>query len=170
MTVGAALKSATADAPPPCGGLIGAVTSVEEQISTRVAGPTYGAPMTEPVLEAFVGSLTAEEFCARTGQSVEGLVEFCFGDQRAPVSKTAKAPRKTQRAAVETRTRGGREAFDAMLLELLRGARSGMGARDIAEETEASLPQIRSSIARLVEKKAVRFEGKTAARRYWARG
>ena len=38
---------------------------------------------------------------------------------------------------------------------------------DIAEETGASLPQIRSAIVRLGKK--VRFKGNTAARRYWAR-
>jgi len=38
------------------------------------------------------------------------------------------------------------------------------------EETDASLQQIRSAVVRLVAKKKVRFKGKTAARRYWARG
>jgi len=43
-----------------------------------------------------------------------------------------------------------------------------MSARDIAEDADASLRQIRSAVARMVAKKK-RFEGKTAARRYCLR-
>ena len=52
-------------------------------------------------------------------------------------------------------------------LGLLTGVQNGLSARDIAEETGASLPQIRSAIVRLG--KTVRSKGNTAARRYWAR-
>lgn len=48
---------------------------------------------------------------------------------------------------------------------LTLGAETG-----IAEETGASLQQIRSAVARMVAKRKARFEGKTAAGRYWARG
>jgi len=60
----------------------------------------------------------------------------------------------THPSAVDTRTQAGRKAFDRVLME----------------ETDASLQQIRSAVVRLVAKKKVRFKGKTAARRYWARG
>jgi len=82
--------------------------------------------------------------------------------------KTVEAPAPA--LAVDTRTQAGRKAFDGVLVEVLKGVTSGMSARDIAEETDASLQQIRSAVARLVAKRKVRFEGKTAARRYWARG
>jgi|GEM_PF-1505378 len=146
--------------------------------------------MSDQVLEEFIGSMTVSEFCARTGRSVEDLVEFCAGrggsapkgkatpalaakasgKSSAKPTKSAKPSAKAAASGVETRTQAGRDAFDAALLDLLKGVQSGMGARDIADETGASLPQIRSAVARLVSKKKVRFEGKTAARRYWARG
>ena len=69
---------------------------------------------------------------------------------------------------MNTRTQAGRDAFDASLLALLTGVQSGLSAREIAEETGASLPQIRSAIARLG--KRVQSKGKTVARRYWAKG
>ncbi len=157
----------------------------EKVIRTRHAGPARPIvrPMTNSILEDFAGSMTVGELCARTGRSVGALVEFCTGgvqaEAAAPPSRSKKAATssrsktkvaKVPRSAVETRTRAGREALDRSLVELLRGVKSGMSARDIAEETGASLEQIRSAVGRLVSKKKVRFEGKTAARRYWARG
>lgn len=80
---------------------------------------------------------------------------------------TVTAPAPSSTSAVETRTRIGRDAFDAALLGLLTGVQNGLSARDIAEETGASLPQIRSAVVRLGNK--IRFKGNTAARRYWPR-
>ena len=126
--------------------------------------------MTSSILEDFAGSMAVGELCARTGCSVEALVEFCSG--HGGLSTTTAHPERVRAPAlaVETRTQAGRETLDRALVELLQGVTNGMGARDIAEETGASLLQIRSSITRLVAKKKVRFEGKTTARRYWARG
>lgn len=139
--------------------------------STRVRAALYVAQVKEPVLESFVGGMTVREFCARTNQSVEKLVEFC-SSQRAPVRKTLASPARSTANAVgvDTRSRAGREKFDLELIQILRGVRSGMAARDIAEETGATLVQIRSAVARLVAQSKVRFDGKTAARRYWACG
>lgn len=55
-------------------------------------------------------------------------------------------------SAADTPSQAGREAFDRVLMEVLQGVASGMSARDIVEETDASLPQIRSAVARLVAK------------------
>ena len=128
------------------------------------------------VLEEFVGDLTAAEFCTRTGTRVEDLVRFCFegrrakgtGSRRATSSTGRKRQPAQERGSVNTRTQAGRDAFDASLLALLTGVQSGLSAREIAEETGASLPQIRSAIARLG--KRVQSKGKTVARRYWAKG
>lgn len=133
--------------------------------------------MNDRVLEEFAGKMTVAELCARAGRSVEDVVRFCSGDSGAKASTTrrpssskptsAKATKPASAASVETRTRAGRNAFDTALLALLTGVQNGLSARDIAEETGASLPQIRSAIVRLGKK--VRFKGNTAARRYWAR-
>jgi DNA-binding NarL/FixJ family response regulator len=116
--------------------------------------------------------MTVRDFCARTGQSVEKLVTFCFSERKAAAAarKPPVARSASKTAGVDTRSRVGREKFDRELVQLLRGVRSGMAARDIAEETGATLVQIRSAVARLVAKSKVRFDGKTAARRYWACG
>lgn len=133
--------------------------------------------MNDRVLEEFAGKMTVAELCARAGRSVEDVVRFCSGGSSAtasttrrpsstkPTSATATEPASV--ASVETRTRAGRDAFDTALLALLTGVQNGLSARDIAEETGASLSQIRSAIVRLGKK--VRFKGNTAARRYWAR-
>ncbi len=108
----------------------------------------WRAPMTNSIPKEFAGSITV-----RAGRAAVVAP--------SPKKMTAKAPA----SAAEARTQVGREAFDRGLVELLRGVKNGMSARDIAEETGASLEQIRSSVGRLVPKK-MRFEGKTAARRY----
>lgn len=132
--------------------------------------------MSNRVLEEFVGDLTAEELCTRTGTRVEDLVRFCFEERRANGTGNRRATKPTGRKrqtaggrdSVSTRTQSGRDAFDASLLALLTGVQSGLSAREIAEETGASLPQIRSAIARLG--KRVQSKGNTVARRYWAKG
>lgn len=134
--------------------------------------------MNDRVLEDFAGKMTVAELCARADRSVEDLIRFCSGGTTAKASTVARASstatKSTKTAkphsamAVETRTQAGRDAFDAALLGLLTGVQNGLGARDIAEETGASLPQIRSAIARLGKK--IRSKGNTAARRYWVRG
>ena len=51
----------------------------------------------------------------------------------------------------------------------IAGASDGLGGRDLANATGATLPQIRAALKRLVDAKRVRFEGQTSARRYRAR-
>lgn len=132
--------------------------------------------MNDRILEEFAGKVTVAELCARTGRSVEDLVRFCSRNAAkapaaartsSPPATTAKPTDSPGTTTVETRTRAGRDAFDTALLGLLAGVQNGLSARDIAEETGASLPQIRSAITRLGKK--VRSKGNTAARRYWAR-
>ena len=128
--------------------------------------------MKDRALEEFAGNLTVAELSGRTGRSIEDIVRFCSGGVVAEASSARRSSSTAATApssisAVETRTRTGRDAFDAALLGLLTGVQNGLSARDIAEETGASLPQIRSAVVRLGNK--IRFKGNTAARRYWAR-
>ncbi len=136
------------------------------------------------VLESFVGEMTLHEFCKRADCKVEDLVAYCLGNggrkTTAPTAKapaTAKTKAKTKAKAprarassgkVDTRTKDGRNAFDARILELLSAAPEGTSARDIARATGADLAQIRASVSRLASAKKAYFKGATRSRRYWA--
>ena len=54
-------------------------------------------------------------------------------------------------------------------MALIAGAPDGLGGRDLANATGATLPQVRAALKRLVDTKRVRFEGQTSARRYSAK-
>ncbi len=124
--------------------------------------------MSSKVLEAFVGQMTVSEFCGRTGRSVDDLLGFCGGASPSThrIQQPSPAPTKS------TRTRASSldlAALDERVVTLLRGARKGLGGRELADSTGTSLPQLRGSLKRLVSAKRVRFDGQTSARRYWAK-
>ncbi len=114
------------------------------------------------MLETFVGQMTVSEFCTRTGRGVDELLGFCLpngaGQGTSGSSRSAR-PRSGSRV-------GG---LDEQILGLLGRATEGMGGRELANATGATLPQVRGALKRLVAAKQARFAGKTAARRYWAK-
>lgn len=53
-------------------------------------------------------------------------------------------------------------------MALIEVASDGLGGRDLANATGASMPRVRAALKRLVDAKRLRFAGFTSARRYWA--
>ncbi len=54
-------------------------------------------------------------------------------------------------------------------MALIVGAKDGIGGREMANKTGETLPRLRGSLKRLVDRKKIRYAGNTAARRYWAK-
>ncbi len=131
--------------------------------------------MSVEVLESFVGQMTVAELCNRTGRSVEELLAFC--SNRRPAKTTpasaapkAKAPKKS--GGKKRRVRASSDelvALDERVMNLISSAKDGIGGREMANKTGETLPRLRGSLKRLVDKKKIRFAGNTAARRYWAK-
>ena len=124
------------------------------------------------VLEDFAGRMTASELCSMAGCSLPDLVEFCMsGSAGKAVTKKrsgAAAPRPSRGKTVNTRTKAGREVLDEGVLAVLTGAKSGVAAGAIVEETGANALQVRQSLGRLISLKKAKAEGKARGRRYWA--
>ena len=137
--------------------------------------------MSLQALESFVGEMTVAELCARTGRSVEELLAFC-SNRRAPKATSAAAA-PAARTTTKTKTKaksGGKKlrvrassdelvALDIRVMELISGAKDGIGGREMANTTGETLPRLRGALKRLVDKKKIRFAGNTAARRYWVK-
>lgn len=131
--------------------------------------------MSVEVLESFVGQMTVAELCNRTGRSVEELLAFC--SNRRPAKSTSATPKattktKTKSGGKKRRVRASSDqlvALDERVLNLITAAKNGIGGREMADKTGETLPRLRGSLKRLVDKKKIRFAGNTAARRYWAK-
>lgn len=135
-------------------------------------------PMSVEVLESFVGEMTVAELCSRTGRSVEELLAFCSGRRSAksaapPTAAPTKAKTKTKSAGgKKRRVRASSDelvALDVRVMEMISAAKDGIGGREMADKTGETLPRLRGSLKRLVDKRKIRFAGNTAARRYWAK-
>ena len=120
--------------------------------------------MSVEALEAFVGEMTVAELCARTGHRVDELIGFCFA--RGAVAAPSSAGVTTRGGS---RGRARSDGLDEQVMTQIAGAPDGLGGRDLANATGATLPQIRAALKRLVDAKRVRFEGQTSARRYRTR-
>lgn len=136
--------------------------------------------MSVQALESFVGQMTVAELCSRTGRGLEELLAFC--SNRRPAESTSAAPvAKTKSAAktkTKTKTTGGKRvrassdelvALDDRVMGLISATHDGIGGREMADKTGETLPRLRGSLKRLVDKKKIRFAGNTAARRYWVK-
>ncbi|MCR9165495.1 MAG: hypothetical protein ACE37F_00585 [Nannocystaceae bacterium] len=114
-------------------------------------------------LEEFVGQMTVAELCSRTGRRIDELLLFCEGGagkgSKGPASQPVRKPSRSR-----TRT----HKLDEQIFGVLEGASDGVGGRDLANATGATLPRVRAALKRLVAAKRVRFAGLTSARRYWA--
>lgn len=138
--------------------------------STRTTGRHSIRAMSAQVLESFVGQMTVSEFCARTGRSIDDLLRFCGGSGSPRSKNLPRTPSPAPKVGKRTRaTSLDLVALDERVVTLLRGARKGLGGRELADSTGTSLPQLRGSLKRLVSAKRVRFDGQTSARRYWAK-
>jgi len=134
--------------------------------------------MSVEVLESFVGQMTVAELCNRTGRSVEELLAFCSNRRPAKsnsatsAAPAAKAAPKKKSGGKKRRVRASSDqlvALDERVIGLIRAAKDGIGGREMADKTGETLPRLRGSLKRLVDKKKIRFAGNTAARRYWVK-
>ena len=131
--------------------------------------------MSVEVLESFVGQMTVAELCNRTGRSVEELLAFCSNRRPAKSTSVSSAPKAKTKAKAGGKNRRVRAssdelvALDQRVMGLITAAKDGIGGREMADKTGETLPRLRGSIKRLVDKKKIRFAGNTAARRYWAK-
>lgn len=131
--------------------------------------------MSVEVLESFVGQMTVAELCSRTGRSVEELLAFCSNSRPAKSTSVASAPKakpKKKAGGKKRRVRASSDqlvALDERVMGLISAAKDGIGGREMADKTGETLPRLRGSLKRLVDKKKIRFAGNTAARRYWAK-
>ena len=131
--------------------------------------------MSVQALETFVGEMTVAELCNRTGRSVEDLLAFCSSGRPAKSASTGTPGGAKPKAKSSGKTRRVRAtsdelvALDERVLGLIRAAKDGVGGREMANKTGETLPRLRGSLKRLVDKRKVRFAGNTAARRYWAK-
>lgn len=134
--------------------------------STHRPGGRNIREMGTEALEAFVDEMTVSELCGRTGCGVEELLAFCTDTQR-PKSKpvAAVAAKKAPKKRVNDLDLMG---LDERVMKLFKHNGKGFAARELADATGTTLPQLRGSVKRLVAARRIRFAGQTAARRYWA--
>ena len=70
--------------------------------------------------------------------------------------------------AVDTRTPAGREAYDQSVLDALKAAGKDVAAPDLSKVVGGTPLQIRTSLARLIERGAVKWTGQARGTRYTA--
>ncbi|MEZ6194560.1 MAG: hypothetical protein R3F20_02365 [Planctomycetota bacterium] len=118
------------------------------------------------LIEEFRG-LTLEAFTAiLSGRGARG------GKRGRPAraAKAAPAPKgrgkKTAGAKRNTRTQEGRDALDAAIIEALQGLGEPSAAEAIRPVTGGTAAQVRDSLKRLAESKAVKVTGQRRGTRY----
>jgi len=129
-------------------------------------------------LEQLVGALTLGDLAARSGKSVESIVDFAMrGGSASPkngVTKTvaAKAVKVVSSAStqdVNTRTPAGRDAYDAAVLTFLKAKKgTWVGAGAIRKAVGGSALQVRTTLNRLLENKGVSYRGQARSTQYQA--
>lgn len=70
--------------------------------------------------------------------------------------------------AVDTRTPAGREAYDQSVLDALKAAGKDVAAPDLSKVVGGTPLQIRTALARLIERGAVKWTGQARGTRYTA--
>ncbi|MBL4687242.1 MAG: hypothetical protein JKY37_21780 [Nannocystaceae bacterium] len=132
--------------------------------------------MAQAALEHLVGELTLADLAARSGRSVGEIVEYAMRSKPgATAARTAAqgskattpAPSKGGRARkVDTRTAGGREAYQEAVLDVLVGSGKPTAAAFIRRKAGGTPLQARAALNRLIEGGKVTFSGKARATRY----
>lgn len=131
--------------------------------------------MAQAALEHLVGELTLADLAARSGRSVSEIVEYAMRSKpgaaaartAAQAGKAAPAPSKAGRARkVDTRTAGGREAYQEAVLGVLVASGKPTAAAFIRRKAGGTPLQARAALNRLIEGGKVTFSGKARATRY----
>jgi hypothetical protein len=89
----------------------------------------------------------------------------------APAKEAAPAPAKRgggAKATVDTRTPAGRDAYDQAMLNVLKGAGGPQAAPDLSAVVGGTPLQVRTSLARLIERGLVSWTGQARGTRYTA--
>lgn len=88
----------------------------------------------------------------------------------APAKEAAQAApaAKRSRAAVDTRTPAGRDAYDQAMLNALKGASGPQAAPQLSSVVGGTPLQVRTSLARLIERGMVSWTGQARGTRYTA--
>ena len=110
-------------------------------------------------LEDLVSQMTLRELSAKSGKSLAAIVAWALGGpgQRAP---------SRGEFAIDTKTRDGREVFDAQVLNVIATAQGPVGTAEIGEAVGGSMLQRRTALHRLVAAKKIRRTGVTRKTRY----
>lgn len=89
----------------------------------------------------------------------------------APAKEGAAAPAKrggAAKTAVDTRTPAGRDAYDQAMLNVLKGAGGPQAAPELSAVVGGTPLQVRTSLARLIERGLVSWTGQARGTRYTA--
>ena len=112
--------------------------------------------------------MTLAELSARSGTSVEAIVEHALGGSKrrsAAEGRGAKPP-VMRASGIDTRTAEGRAKFDASILDALRKAGDLASAVELRKQVGGTALQVRTALNRLIDLGEVVFEGKARATRY----
>ena len=136
-------------------------------------------PVSNASLEALVGGMSVGDLASHAGISVEEVISRVMGSGSAKPARTkpvsAKStsgskPPKSSTTSVNTRTPGGRAAYQAAILKVLEAAKGEkLGAAQIRAQVGGTGLQARTALNVLIEAKKVKYEGKARATRYWAK-
>lgn len=89
--------------------------------------------------------------------------------RKGDVGKAEKGEGGSKRGkSVDTRTPAGREAFDTAMLNALKAAGGNQAAPDLSELVGGTPLQVRTALARLIERGAVTWTGQARGTRYTA--
>lgn len=159
---------------------------------------SYGncSAMSNTALEALVSSMTLSDLAERSERSVEDIVNWALGGNRAaatagakrtqPVATRAAAPTTpppipmvesggaSRRPAssssvpknINTRTPEGRARYDAQILKLVGEADGPIAAATLRKKVGGTPLQVRASLNRLIESGQVQYQGRARATRY----
>jgi hypothetical protein len=89
-------------------------------------------------------------------------------EKEAGEKEAAPAKRGGGSKAVDTRTPAGREAYDQSVLDALKAAGKDVAAPDLSKVVGGTPLQIRTALARLIERGAVKWTGQARGTRYTA--
>ena len=129
-------------------------------------------------LEDLVGNMTLAELAARSGKSVEAIAAYAMGGAsgsngargRAEISNVEPGAKAGRRKAVaETRTRSGRDEFDARVLDAIKNAGGTAQSVDIEEIVGGTAQQRRAALHRLIASRKLARTGKARSTAYTVR-
>jgi len=148
-------------------------------------------------LEQLVGNMTVAQLAELAGMDINAVVELVLGakgsgSKAAPAKRGRKPGRKAAAPAAaaaapeadaapaeaaapapegghNTRTRAGRDALDAAIIDFLRNQEEPVRALDIRKGIGGTAAQIRTRLNFLIEQSKVTYKGRASGTRYKAK-